>query len=64
MYVDDNKHEPFYGIVVDRGIALKRNYEKGIIHFDVAFPTENLKEVAAYTNFKGNVKYSVQRWGW
>ena len=54
----------FTGIVLDTGYDMRRYYELGIYHFDVAFETEQDKMVAKTTDMSGNVVYSVQRWGW
>lgn len=54
----------FMGIVLDTGYDMRRYYEMGIYHFDIAYPTEKDKMVSKTTDMSGNVSYSVQRWGW
>ena len=58
----DNKNinEPIIGIVLDTGSAMKKAYNNGQIHIDLAFQTEvNLR-------FPTNkeTKFTVRRWGW
>ncbi len=64
MEVKTGKGEPFLGIVMDTGSAMRNALKKGVIHIDVAFETERDPKVSAMTDFSGNVKYSVQRWGY
>ncbi len=54
----------FTGIVMDTGYTMREQLKKGVYHFDVAFKTEEDENVRKATNMKGNVIYSVQRWGW
>jgi hypothetical protein len=54
----------FMGIVLDTGYDMKKNYELGVYHFDVAYTTETDEMVAKTTDMSGNVIYNVQRWGW
>lgn len=61
VYVDNNRLEPFYGIVLDTGWGMNNSLSQDIIHFDMAFATEKDPEV--YNATSKNVKYSVQRWG-
>lgn len=62
--VDSKTLGKFTGIVLDTGYDMRRYYELGIYHFDVAFETEKDKMVAKTTDMSGNVKYNIQRWGW
>ncbi len=52
----------FYAIVLDTGGAMQSDWEKGIVHMDLAFVTETDPAISLSTS--SNVKYSVQRWGW
>lgn len=54
----------FTGIVLDTGYDMRKNYEKGIYHFDVAYKTEKDESIGKATNMSGNVVFNVQRWGW
>ena len=54
----------FMGIVLDTGYDMRKNLERGIYHFDVAYQTENDEMVAKTTDMSGNVIYNIQRWGW
>lgn len=62
VYVDNNRFEPFYAVVLDTGFSMKNGYENGIIWFDLAFETENDPDVPRSTSY--NTTYKVQRWGW
>lgn len=64
IQITDNKHEPFTGVVMDTGIAMRKAYKKGKVHIDVAFPLEHSAGIGTYTDFSGTVKFEVQRWGW
>lgn len=57
---NDDMNEPIIGIVLDTGYAMRSAYDKGYIHIDLAFETEEglLFETNKSTNF------SVKRWGW
>ena len=50
----------FIGIVLDTGIAMRRAYDNGVIHLDLAFSSES--ETLTSTNY--NTSYNVKRWGW
>lgn len=52
--------EPILGVVLDTGYAMRKAYENGYIHIDVAFPTE----VGLRFNTNKNTNFSVKRWGW
>lgn len=52
----------FTTIILDTGSAMRTAYENGIIHMDLAFISENDKNIFKATS--SNVKYNVQRWGW
>lgn len=54
----------FTGIVLDTGYDMRKNLERGINHFDIAYLTEKDEMVSKTTDMSGNVSYSVQRWGW
>lgn len=55
-----NLGTPILGIVMDTGYSMRKAYDNGSIHIDVAFKTEaNLKFA---TNKQTN--FSVKRWGW
>ena len=62
--VDSKNLGQFTGIVLDTGYDMRRNLERGIYHFDIAYTTEKDSMVSKTTDMSGNVKYSVQRWGW
>ena len=64
MTVEDSVHEKFTGIVLDTGSAMRSAYRRGKVHIDVAHPLETSAGIGAYTDFSGNVKFEVQRWGW
>lgn len=64
VYVNNGRLEPFYGIVLDTGIDMRKAYKKGIIHMDLAYLTEKDPAVYQATNKTGNVTFDVQRWGW
>lgn len=61
--VDSSNLGKFMGIVLDTGYDMRKNLERGVYHFDVAYATELDEMVPKTTNKKG-VTYSVQRWGW
>jgi 3D (Asp-Asp-Asp) domain-containing protein len=52
--------EPIIGVVLDTGYSMKRAYDQGSIHIDLAFQTE--VNLAFKTN--KNTSFSVKRWGW
>ncbi len=54
----------FMGIVLDTGYDMRKNLERGVYHFDVAYSTEKEEMVAKTTDMSGEVIYEVQRWGW
>lgn len=57
---NENIKEPIIGIVLDTGSAMKKAYNNGSIHIDMAFQTEqNLN----FTTNK-NTNFVVRRWGW
>lgn len=64
IYVDNGRLDPFYGVVLDTGYAMREAYKNGVILMDLAFKTELDKAVHTATNKTGNVSYSVRRWGW
>lgn len=59
----NKKGEKFYGIVLDRGIAMEKAYAEGQIFIDLAFASEkdDIDEIRKYTS--NNVEYNVKRWG-
>lgn len=52
--------EPILGIVLDTGSAMRRAYDNGYVHIDVAFQTE----VGLRFNTNKSTSFSVKRWGW
>ncbi|HHW68998.1 MAG TPA: hypothetical protein GX747_01475 [Tenericutes bacterium] len=64
VYVDNGRLEPFYGVILDTGIDMRKAYRNGIIHMDLAYSTETDQAVYKATNKSGNVVFNVQRWGW
>ncbi len=52
----------FDAIVLDTGSAMRNDWNKGIVHMDLAFKTESDPAVNLATG--NNTKYSVQRWGY
>ena len=52
--------EPILAIVLDTGSAMKKSYNNGLIHFDLAFKNES--EALNTTNKK--TTFQVKRWGW
>jgi len=54
----------FIGIVLDTGYDMRKHYDEGIYHFDIAYKTEKDEMVSKTTNKSGNVVFNVQRWGW
>lgn len=62
VYVDNGVLEPFYGIVLDTGVAMRKAYrEDGTIWMDLAFSSEKVALTGGATS--QNTKYVVQRWG-
>lgn len=64
IVVKDHLHEPFTGIVLDTGIAMRNAYALGKVHIDVAHLRETSAGIGSFTDFSGTVKFEVQRWGW
>lgn len=63
VYVDNGVLEPFYGIVLDTGSAMRNAYkEDGTIWMDLAFSSEKVALTGGATS--RDTKYVVQRWGW
>mgnify|MGYP002526399646 CR=1 FL=1 len=60
--VENTNLGTFEAIVLDTGSAMKSDWNKGIVHMDLAFKTENDPAVNLATG--SNIKYSVQRWGY
>lgn len=54
------KEGKFLAIVLDTGYAMRKAYDNGNIHMDLAFTTQ--KNLIFQTNYSTN--FSVQRWGW
>ena len=52
----------FNAIVLDTGGDMKKAWNKGTVHMDLAFKTENDPAVNLATGT--NISYSVQRWGY
>ena len=62
--VTNTKTGDFIGIVMDTGGGMKKAFNNGVYHFDVAFTTEKDPAVFKMTNKTGKVQFDVQRWGW
>lgn len=63
--VDSTNGEPFMGIVMDTGSALKYAWNKyGRIVVDVAFNSEDDSGVYDITDRTGKVQFNIKRWGW
>ncbi len=60
--VDSTNAGKFLGIVLDTGYDMRKHFGMGIIHFDVAFKTEEDPQLPYMTNMN-SVNYNVQRWG-
>ena len=53
--------DEFTAVVIDTGYAMRKSYEGGLIHMDLAYSTERgLNRFP--TSYQ--TKFSVQRWGW
>ncbi|MBQ2409237.1 MAG: hypothetical protein II309_07360 [Bacilli bacterium] len=57
---NENITDPIIGIVLDTGSAMKKAYNNGTIHIDLAFETE--QGLKFETN--KNTSFVVRRWGW
>lgn len=57
---NNDLEKPILGVVLDTGYAMRKAYDNGYVHIDVAFKTE--KGLVFNTN--KNTKFSVKRWGW
>ena len=55
-----NLDEPLFGIVLDTGAAMRKAYNNGVIHMDLAFQTEVNLRFATDTE----TNFTVRRWGW
>ncbi len=60
--VENTNLGTFNAIVLDTGSAMKKDWNKGIVHMDLAFKTENDPAVNLATG--NNIKYSIKRWGY
>ncbi len=60
--VENTNLGTFNAIVLDTGSAMRNDWNKGIVHMDLAFKTENDPAINLATG--NNIKYSVQRWGY
>lgn len=61
VLVDNGILEPFYGVVLDTGHAMRQAWENSNkVLMDLAFETQS--NVSNATS--NNTKFSVQRWGW
>lgn len=57
--------DPFTAIVLDTGATMANNWNKGIVWFDLAYPSQKDKTVFGVDGLTGNnITFSVQRWGW
>ncbi|MEG0021736.1 MAG: hypothetical protein RSB77_00515 [Bacilli bacterium] len=52
--------EPVFGVVLDTGYSMRKAYEEGTIHIDMAFQSES--GLSSITN--KNTNFTVKRWGW
>ena len=64
LEIDNGIMEPFKGIVMDTGGAMRSAYNNGNILIDIAFPYENSSGINSATNRSGNVSFKVYRYGW
>lgn len=54
--------DSYYAVVMDRGGSMNSAWNKGIVHMDLAF---NSNDDVKKSNLTGkNIQFSVQRWGW
>lgn len=60
--IENTNFGTFNAIVLDTGSAMKNDWNKGIVHMDLAFKTENDPAINLATG--SNINYSVQRWGY
>lgn len=52
----------FNAIVLDTGGDMRKAWNNGIVHMDLAFNSENNKEI--YNATGTNITFNVKRWGW
>lgn len=52
----------FNAIVLDTGSDMRKAYQSGVIHMDLAFVSETSDGIHQSTS--QNVEYNVKRWGW
>lgn len=63
VYVDNGDLDPFYGIVLDTGIAMRNAWNNDqVVWMDLAFNSE--KEALTGGATSSYVLYKVVRWGW
>ena len=62
--IDNGIMEPFMGIVLDTGGAMRDEWNNGNVLVDIAFSSEDSSEINSATNRSGNVKFKVYRNGW
>jgi len=62
--IDNGIMEPFMGIVLDTGGAMRDAWSNGNILIDIAFPYEYSNGIFDATNKSGDVKLKVYRYGW
>lgn len=60
--VENTNLGTFNAIVLDTGSAMRNDWNKGIVHMDLAFKSEN--DPAVYLATGSNIKYSILRWGY
>ncbi len=59
--IDNGKIEPYYGVVLDRGTAMNKAWQNGIVWIDVAYASN--QDIQSGNTSGTNVNFSVQRWG-
>lgn len=62
--IDNGVMDPFMGIVLDTGGAMRNAWQNGNILIDIAFSYEDSKGIYDATNMDGSVKFKVYRVGW
>lgn len=64
LKVENSRLGTIFGIVLDTGYSMRKAYDEGIYHIDVAFEKESDEEVLKLTDYSGNIKYTMIRKGW
>jgi 3D (Asp-Asp-Asp) domain-containing protein len=61
VYVDNNVMEPFYGVVLDTGLTMRKSWNSSnYVWMDLAFESQRAVRNAT----SENTNFSVKRWGW